>query len=129
MAQGLSPASPLTLDDRDGFKLNKEYMELVQQNLKMVLLTSPGERIMDPHFGVGVRRFIFEQDHPSVFADLSARIHNQVAKYLPYIELRDVDFRSQGTGHADIADNLVKVKIVFRVKPLNRTGVLELDVS
>ena len=129
MAQGLSPTAPLSTDDRDGIKLNKEYMDLVQQNLKSVLLTSPGERIMDPHFGVGCRRFIFEQDHPSVYADLSARIHNQVAKYLPYIELQDVDFRSQGMGMPEIADNVVKIRIVFMVKPLNKTGVLDLDVS
>ncbi len=129
MAQGLSPTAPLATDDRDGIKLNKEYMDLVQQNLKSVLLTSPGERIMDPHFGVGCRRFIFEQDHPSVYADLSARIHNQVAKYLPYIELQDVDFRSQGMGMPEIADNVVKIRIVFMVKPLNKTGVLDLDVS
>jgi len=129
MAQGLSPTAPLATDDRDGIKLNKEYMGLVQQNLKSVLLTSPGERIMDPHFGVGCRRFIFEQDHPSVYADLSARIHNQVAKYLPYIELQDVDFRSQGMGMPEIADNVVKIRIVFMVKPLNKTGVLDLDVS
>jgi phage baseplate assembly protein W len=127
MAQGLSPTVPLAIDPRDGIKLNKEYMELVQQNLKMVILTSPGERIMDPYFGVGARRFLFEQDHPSVYADLSARIHIQVAKYLPYIELQEVDFQSQGTGYADIADNLVKIKIVFKVKPLNRTGTLILD--
>jgi phage baseplate assembly protein W len=129
MAQGLSPVAPLTLDDRDVIKLNKEYMDLVQQNLKSVLLTSPGERIMDPHFGVGCRRFIFEQDHPSVYADLSARIHTQVAKYLPYIELQAVDFQSQGTGYSDMADNLVRIKVVFNVKPLNRLGALELDVS
>ena len=129
MAQGLSPVAPLALDDRDGIKLNKDYMSLVLQNLKSVLLTSPGERIMDPYFGVGCRRFLFEQDHPSTYADLSARIYSQVTKYLPYIEIQDLVFQSQATGYHDIADNLVRIKLVFKVKPLNRQGVLELDVS
>lgn len=129
MAKGLSPTVPLATDPRDGIKLNKEYMTLVQQNLKSVLLTSPGERIMDPYFGVGCRRFLFEQDHPSTYADLSARIYAQVTRYLPYIEIMDVVFQSQSTGYHDIADNLVRIKVIFNVKPLNRQGVLELDVS
>jgi phage baseplate assembly protein W len=129
MAQGLSPSVPLRTDPRDGIKLNKEYIDLVNQNLKMLLLTSPGERIMDPHFGVGMRRFIFEQDHPTIYADISAKIYEQVAKYLPYIELEHLDFQSNGTGNTNIASNLLKLRIIFNIKPLNRTETLDIDVS
>jgi phage baseplate assembly protein W len=129
MAQGLSPTTPLTTDSRDGIKLNKEYIDLVNQNLKMLLLTSPGERIMDPHFGVGMRRYIFEQDHPTIYADISAKIYEQVAKYLPYIELEHLDFQSSGTGNENIANNLLKLRIIFNIKPLNRTETLDVDVS
>ena len=55
MAQGFSVAIPMQRDARDGFKMNKSYAQVVTQNLKMLLLTVPGERIMDPHFGVGGR--------------------------------------------------------------------------
>jgi phage baseplate assembly protein W len=126
MAQGLSPSVPLRTDPRDGIKLNKEYIDLVNQNLKMLLLTSPGERIMDPHFGVGMRRFIFEQDHPTIYADISAKIYEQVAKYLPYIELEHLDFQSNGTGNTNIASNLLQLRIIFNIKPLNRTETLDI---
>ena len=59
MSKGLSPKLPLTKDPQDGYALNKEYVELVQQNLKMILLTAPGERIMEPEFGVGLRNYLF----------------------------------------------------------------------
>ena len=129
MAQGLSPSVPLRTDPRDGIKLNKEYIDLVNQNLKMLLFGSPGERIMDPHFGVGMRRFIFEQDHPTIYADISAKIYEQVAKYLPYIELEHLDFQSNGTGNTNIASNLLKLRIIFNIKPLNRTETLYIYVS
>ena len=62
MAQGLAPGIPFVTDSRDGIKLIKDYIDLVNQNLTMLLLTSPGERIMDPYFGVGMKQFIFEMD-------------------------------------------------------------------
>ena len=113
MAQGLSPSIPFVTDDRDGIKLNKEYIDLVNQNLKMLLLTSPGERVMDPHFGVGMRQFIFEVDHPQTYSNMSARIHKQVQKYLPYIEIEAITYDSHGTGNQAIAANTVMIKIIF----------------
>lgn len=129
MAQGFSVAIPMQRDARDGFKMNKSYAQVVTQNLKMLLLTVPGERIMDPHFGVGVRRFLFEQDSPVTYSNLSARIHKQVGKYLSYLELEDVEFFSQGTGHHEVPDNTVRIRISYIIKPLASRGTLEVEVT
>lgn len=129
MAQGLSPAIPFNTDPRDGIKLNKEYIDLVNQNLKMLLLTSPGERVMDPHFGCGIRRYIFDQDHPTTYSEISAKIYEQVEKYLSYIQLEHIDFQSQGTGNTDVPDNTVQIRIIFNIKPLNRRETLDVAVT
>ena len=62
--QGYSPKLPLVFDKtEDGpYGLNKTILETIKQNLKMLLLTNPGERIMNSDFGVGVRVFLFQQD-------------------------------------------------------------------
>ena len=129
MAQGFSVSIPLQRDARDGFKMNKTYKQVVNQNLKMLLLTVPGERIMDSSFGVGVRRFLFEQDSPITYSNLSARIHKQVSKYLSYLELEDVEFFSQGTGYSSMPDNTVKIKISYTIKPIASSDTLELVVT
>ena len=129
MAEGFSVSVPMQRDARDGFKMNKTYKQVVAQNLTMLLLTSPGERIMDPSFGVGVRRFLFEQDSPITYSNLSARIYKQVSKYLSYLELEDVEFFSQGTGHHEVPDNTVKIKISYTIKPLASSATLELVVT
>jgi len=129
MAQGLSPAIPFVTDDRDGVKLNKEYIDLVNQNLTMLLLTAPGERVMDPHFGVGMRKFIFEVDHPATYSNISAKIHKQVKKYLPYIEIEGITYDSHGTGNNEVAANTVMIKLIFNIKPLNRRAMLEVPIS
>ena len=128
MAQGLSPSIPFETDDRDGVRLNKEYIDLVNQNLKMLLLTAPGERIMDPFFGVGLRKFLFEMDNKLTHANISARIHKQVERYLPYIDIEAITFDSFGTGNTEMAANTVMIKLIFNIKPLNRREMLEVQV-
>jgi len=106
MGVGYSPKLPLQYDSIDGYyKLNKTLGEVMKQNIKMVVLTSPGERIMQPNFGVGLRNYLFEQDS-SVFPALKRRIENQVRKYVPYvriveislINLQDIPGESQPTN-------------------------------
>jgi phage baseplate assembly protein W len=88
----LSVALPLRIDSTDGFKMNKSLKSLVKQNLKMLLLTVPGERIMDPDFGVGVRRYLFEGFNQTVYAEIDVRIREQVKRYLPVIKIRRIAF-------------------------------------
>ena len=57
-----SPKLPLTLNPINGFENNQTVPSVVLQNLKMIILTSPGERIMDPNFGVGIKQYLFEQN-------------------------------------------------------------------
>lgn len=91
MAEGLSVALPLSMDTVDGaYALNKSMRRMAEQNLKMVLLTSPGERVMQPDFGVGIRNYLFEQNARGLTAGLKQRIQNQVTKYLPYMIITDL---------------------------------------
>lgn len=92
MAEGLAVALPLTIDSIDGaYKLHKDLEGMANQNLKMVILTAPGERIMEPEFGVGTRRFLFEQAIQGNVSVIRDRISEQVGRYLPYIELNELN--------------------------------------
>ena len=58
---GIGPELPLSRDEKHGvYSLIVSYREEVKQNFKNLLLTSPGERMMNPDFGVGMRRYLFE---------------------------------------------------------------------
>ena len=84
---------------------------------------------MDANFGVGARRYLFEQDHPTTYATLKAKIYEQVSKYLTYIELKDVQFLSQGNGNPSVPDNLVNIRITYKIKPLNVDDILEVSAQ
>ena len=62
--------------------------EQVKSNLINLLLTSPGERLLNPNFGVGIRDLLFEQviDKETVLI----RITDGAQLYLPEIEIVDV---------------------------------------
>ena len=88
MAYGISVKFPLSLDVNDGaYTLNKTIKESVKQNFKNLLLTSPGERIMDPNFGVGLRNFLFENSDDFTSNDIESKIREQIDIYLPFIDI------------------------------------------
>ena len=96
---GLGPKLPLILGTEDGtYQLIKTYKNLVSQNFKNLLLTSPGERMMDPHFGVGIRNFLFENDSEFLYSEISSEIDIQVRKYMPFIIVTDVLFVTPRNG-------------------------------
>tara|TARA_A100001515_G_scaffold141587_1_gene138770 strand:+ start:1926 stop:2318 length:393 start_codon:yes stop_codon:yes gene_type:complete len=126
---GLSPKYPLTYDGKDGFyTLNKEFNEMVQQNLKNLILTSPGERIMDSKFGVGLFNYLFEQDTIEVRQSLSEKITEQVSLYMPFLEINAVDFYPN-EGNYEFQSNFLGVIIDYTIPALGVDEQLEIMVS
>ena len=92
---GISPKLPLYIDPVDGIALNKTLKQMTRQNLKMIILTSPGERIMHPKFGVGLRRYLFMNNTQSTLSDISRKIEEQVRIYLPSVNILSIKFLSE----------------------------------
>jgi phage baseplate assembly protein W len=102
---GRSPKLPLGRDSQDGYALNKTLRQVARQNLKMLILTSPGERIMLPEFGVGIRHYLFENATDEAFLTLRSRIMEQARMYLPYITINSVNFREEtGEGRGSFIE-------------------------
>jgi|TARA_R110000787_G_scaffold194262_1_gene305862 phage baseplate assembly protein W len=68
--------------------------EQVKSNLINLLLTSPGERLMNPSFGIGVRQYLFEQyiDKEQV----KNKIIDGVQLNIPEIEIDDIFIKREG---------------------------------
>jgi phage baseplate assembly protein W len=134
MASGLTLKLPVVLDEADGLKLIKNFPDLVEQNLKNLLLTLPGERIMDPAFGVGLATFLFEQNDPITYAEIQAKIQEQVKKYLPFVQINNISFSSSATSPDGVtptsgpaADpNYVGLSITYTIIPIKTTKTMNL---
>ena len=125
---GFSPKLPLTLDPDDGYALNTSLKEVARQNFKNLVLTSPGERIMDPEFGVGIRSYLFENNGPATYGQIEARIREQTQKYLPYIQIDQVQFGTQNVS-SNISDNFLGVRISYIIKKLAISDALEIPIN
>ena len=107
-----------------GFKQIDTLRDNIKQNLKMLVLTNPGERVMDPNFGVGVSRYLFEMiEDNSVYADIDSRIREQVSLYLPYVSIQKVEFLSEIRNR-----NKINLKITYSVPRISLNDQLVTEV-
>ena len=80
--------------DAQGNVLSRQVdVKLIQNDLLQLLLTSPGNRVHRPDYGVGVRTFLFEGQDTTALTALKQRIFSQVAKYESRVTLTDVIFQ------------------------------------
>ena len=131
---GLSPKLPLHIDQIDGYALTKNFKEVARQNLKMVVLTSPGERIMLPNFGVGIKRYLFENADTFVFSDIEERIRQQVRTHLPYIRIDNINFLSENNDFVQTEiepsslSNYLHIHIRYRIPSIFISDTLSLQI-
>ena len=129
MASGLSPKLPLVVSEVFGpYELNTNFEDLARQNLKMLILTVPGERIMDPIFGVGLKAYLFEKNDSSTYTTIENNIRKQTAKYLSYIQIDKVEFQIP-EQNPDLFPNNLSVSISFTILPLQLSTLLQIDVD
>ena len=124
MAEGLSIALPLSLDPLDGpYKTNKTLEEVADQNLKMIILTAPGERVMNPEFGVGVRNYLFEQETPFLVDEIRNNIKNQVERYASFVKIQKLNI------NIDSDNGVLFVQIKYAVPAAGIVSDLTIPVS
>tara|TARA_B100001059_G_C17619758_1_gene468898 strand:- start:64 stop:432 length:369 start_codon:yes stop_codon:yes gene_type:complete len=119
----LSVKLPLTRDSGDGFEMIKSFKSMIKQNFKMLLLTEKGERVMDPEFGVGLKRFLFENFNNSTFSKMERAILDQSAIYLPILDIEEIVFNSVPDNQ-----NALSIKIAYSIPNLNTADLLEFTI-
>ena len=65
--------------------------EQAKTNLKNLLLTRKGERIMQPNFGTGLHSLLFEPMTDEYESKLRDTITRNVSYWLPYINIKDIE--------------------------------------
>ena len=127
--KGLGPKLPLRVDIEDGpYRMYKTLIEMVSQNLKILVLTSPGERVMDSNFGVGIQRYLFEQNVQSTWADIDARIRSQTKTYIPAIRINNIKFITTENTRG-VNENYLGLRIDFTIVPLKIRSTFEIPRS
>ena len=114
---------PITRNDIDGFTMIKDLKTLLNQNLKMIILTNPGERVMDPNFGVGINSYLFENFNNKIYNDIRNRVRDQVARYLPVITIDSITFDGNNEDQ-----NLLGISISYSIPSIGIKDLLQFTI-
>ena len=119
----LSVKLPIARDFGDGFEMIKSFRTLIKQNFKMLLLTNKGERVMEPDFGVGMNKYLFENFTQSTFSKIERDIFEQTSIYLPSINIQEISFDEVAESN-----NALNVRIRYTIPNLNIKDLLQFTI-
>ena len=120
---GYSPKLPLSLDASYGYSLNQTMKEVIKHNFKMLVLTSPGERIMDPNFGVGIRNFLFQPATQDTYGAINTRIRRQSKKYMPHVQIEQIDMNPSDD------ESTLNISIKYSIPSLSLKDILDINAN
>lgn len=105
------PMNKMNTDVNTVFNLSYYTEEQAVSNMVNLLLTASGERFMQPRFGVGLMRYLFEQDTDTLESILLSSINEQVQIWLPYIDIDTIKIIRND-------DNQIGIVINFEVSQI-----------
>ena len=82
---------PFNRDKSGLFGRTQTTLEQAGSNIKNLLLTSKGERVMQPDFGSRLRELLFEQYTEDLTERIKQEIQEAMSIWLPYIDIAKVD--------------------------------------
>jgi uncharacterized protein len=104
----------LPLDDQSPNVLNWNFnlgsnLEILKSSIKMLLITTKGERIMQPTYGTFLRRIIFSPNTDSVYANIQQEITDALTQFEPRASLQDFTVQSSNRSVTVNANFLSKI--------------------
>jgi phage baseplate assembly protein W len=75
-------AFPFRIDAASGQAARSSYQDHVDQMIRQILLTDPGERVCQPDFGAGLRRLLFAPINAQLQATATMMITSALTTWL-----------------------------------------------
>jgi phage baseplate assembly protein W len=121
-------AFPFRIDPASGQAMQTGYASHVDQMIRQVLLTSPGERADLPEFGCGLRRLIFAPNSDALAATTQILVQQALNKWLAgQIQVQTVSVLQSGDIGYDPAQ--LSIQIEYQLVENRTTQLLQLKVS
>ena len=86
----------------------------IQQSIRLILATDPGERVMRPDFGAGLRRLVFEPINTSTLTLVRQRTQDALVAWEPRINVQDVSVSAD-----DAANGRLLIQIDYLIRATN----------
>jgi phage baseplate assembly protein W len=87
-------------------------LEQVRTNIKSLLLTRRGERVMQPNLGSGMDELVFDLNDDNLASDVEDTIIGTLQQWLPYVTVEEIDIEQTD----ELKDsNRINISLKFRI--------------
>lgn len=104
---------PLRIDAAGGVAMVSDDHN-IQQAMRLVLGTAPGERPMRPAFGCRIHEHVFASADATTAGLIAHEVRTSLKQWEPRIDVTDVD-----VGFDDERPSIVYIDISYRIKTTN----------
>lgn len=88
-------AQPFRVDATGVIAFDQDPVAWAKNHILSVVLTSPGERVMRPGYGVGMYYMVFENDNPVLEQQITTAVQMAVTAWEPNITIQECKFTPQ----------------------------------
>ena len=97
------------------FASTSDTISAVKTNIRNLLNTKKGERVMQPNLGINFDNYLFEQYTDDLRLTIEDDIVNTFNQWLPFVEIRDIRI-AMLDGDEITGSNTLKISIDFNIK-------------
>ena len=109
---------PPKIGPQGGVALARDYNE-IEQAIKIILLTSPGQRVMRPEFGCRIHELVFAPMNRETFAQAMQYVEDALAMWEPRIIVNEITTNPDPNHHGTLF-----IDIQYTVKATSDTRSL-----
>ncbi|HED35623.1 MAG TPA: hypothetical protein ENJ08_15620 [Gammaproteobacteria bacterium] len=97
------------------------YEQDIKESLHILLSTTPGERIMQPAFGCGIKKMVFEMITESIITKIQNAVEQAILFFEPRINLEkvSVELSEETENESDIDDGRLNINISYTIRKTN----------
>ena len=101
-------------DGNEGwFASTTTTFKAVRNNVKSLLVTEKGERLMQPSMGLNLKKYLFEQLDDDLIIAIENDIYQTFKFWLPFVNI--VDLQITMGGDNDIGRNQLNISLTFSI--------------
>ena len=101
-------------DGKEGyFASTTTTIEAVKNNIRNLVRTNKGERLMQPQLGLNLRNYLFEQFTDELVLSIQNDVVDVFKLWMPFVEIRDIQINMDEND--SIGKNKMNINIVFNI--------------
>ncbi|MGY4829207.1 GPW/gp25 family protein [Sphaerotilaceae bacterium SBD11-9] len=105
---------PPSFDPRNKHAEMVSHEQDIEESLRILLSTTPGERVMQPSYGCPLRRMVFESVNESTLTEIRDLISKAVLFFEVRISLEHIEIDTE-----QLFDGLLRIRLDYTIRRTN----------